>query len=599
MRDIVLDLRNPPPETAAVAVPVAAPLPSRWPWAVAAVCLVAAALGWGAWMRKTGEPALPASLEVIPPEGKRFGTITNAGGSVISPDGRTLAFVAVDAKGETLLHVRPLDSLQARALAGTAEAGRPFWSPDSKSLAFVSTGKLKRIDVAGGATTTLCDARVGRGGTWNEDGVILFGDQGAGLQRIPASGGTPSPVTQLNKEAGETAHYWPQFLPGGKKFLYLTRSGDAEKSGVFIGAFDGKPATRIAQTGFKAAYDAGSGRLLYMQGPGTLMARKLELDPPGLTGDPATVAEGVGVSAGNGYADFSISSNGTLFYGRESGGGKVRFGWRDRAGKRLEAIGQPVEAWLGGFSLSPDGSRVAYTAGGGGQGDVWVLELARGLSTRITFSSAGSSRWSPDGKHLYYSNPKGIHRKAADGSGEEELVMKWNQTDFLGSVSPDGKYLLYGGVGDILTLPLSGEKKPEPYLQTKYTESRAAYSPDGRWVAYGSDESGRQEIYVQGFPERRGKWLISAEGGDSPTWRADGKEMYWIGPDRMLMAASVELGATGVWPGRAEALFRLPGQGFTFQPGRDGRRFLVWEPEGEQQERPMVVVQKWVERLGK
>ena len=330
------------------------------------------------------------------------------------------------------------------------------------------------------------------------------------------------------------------------------------------------------------------------------MARKLELDPPGLTGDPATVAEGVGVAANNGYADFSISSNGTLFYGRESGGGKVRFGWRDRAGKRLEAIGQPVEEWVGlGFSLSPDGSRVAYTAGGGGQGDVWVLELARGLSTRITFSSAGSSRWSPDGKHLYYSNPKGIHRKAADGSGEEELVMKGNLTDFVGSVSPDGKYLLYGGVGDILTLPLSGEKKPEPYLQTKYTESGAAYSPDGRWVAYHSDESGRMEIYVQGFPERRGKWLISAEGGYNPTWRADGKEMYWMGPDRMLMAASVELQAAGVRPGRAEALFRLPGQGFSFQPGRDGRRFLVWEPEGEQQERPMVVVQKWVERLGK
>ena len=176
--------------------------------------------------------------------------------------------------------------------------------------------------------------------------------------------------------------------------------------------------------------------------------------------------------------------------------------------------------------------------------------------------------------------------------------MKGRQSDLAGSVSPDGRYLLYG-LNDILTLPLTGERKPEPYLQTKYSERHAAYSPDGRWVAYESDESGRQEIYVQGFPERRGKWLISAEGGNSPEWRADGKAMYWIGPDGTLMEASVELQAAGVRPGRAEALFRLPGQLNFFQPARDGRRFLVMEPEGDQQERPMVVVLNWAKRLGK
>ena len=263
-----------------------------------------------------------------------------------------------------------------------------------------------------------------------------------------------------------------------------------------------------------------------------------------------------------------------------TGGGAV-FGWRDRTGKRLETMGQPVEA-RGDFSLSPDGSRVAYVATlGSGPGDVWVLELSSGLSTRITFSNGVFPRWSPDGKHPYYANPKGIHRKAADGSGEEELVMKGGQSDLVGSVSPDGKYLPYG-LSDILALPLIGERKPEPYLQTKYTERRAAYE---------SDESGRQEIYVQGFPERRGKWLISAEGGRRPEWRADGKELYWNGLDGTMMAASVEL--------QAAALFRLPGQMNYFQPARDGRRFLVMEPEGEQQARPMVVVQKWVERLGK
>ena len=242
--------------------------------------------------------------------------------------------------------------------------------------------------------------------------------------------------------------------------------------GIYIGSLDGKPgtpATRIVQTEFKAEYDAGSGRLLYVQGAGMLMAQRLELDPPRLTGDPATVAEGVRNALSNGYAEFSVSRNGTLFYGQESAGEKVRFGWRDRAGKLLETIGQPVEARFG-FSLSPDGSRVAYAAGPGlGQTDIWVLELAGGLSTQVTFSNATGPRWSPDGKHLYYSNPGGIHRKAADGSGEEELLMKGSRSDFVQSVSPDGKVLLYGN-GDIMTLPLTGEGKPEAYLQTKYVE---------------------------------------------------------------------------------------------------------------------------------
>ena len=178
--------------------------------------------------------------------------------------------------------------------------------------------------------------------------------------------------------------------------------------------------------------------------------------------------------------------------------------------------------------------------------------------------------------------------------------MKGVLTDFVNSVSPDGKYLL-SGFGDIMTLPLTGERKAEAYLQTKYTESLASFSPDGRWVAYGSDESGRREIWVQGFPERRGKWPVSAEGGSTPAWRADGKELYWVGPDRTLMAASVELQAARVRVLRTEALFLLPTVDLfaSFQPSRDGRRFLVQEPEGAPQFRPMVVVENWAARVGK
>jgi roadblock/LC7 domain-containing protein len=181
------------------------------------------------------------------------------------------------------------------------------------------------------------------------------------------------------------------------------------------------------------------------------------------------------------------------------------------------------------------------------------------------------------------------------------LLMKKDSAATAYTVSPDGKYLLYGSNNDIMTLPLTAERKPEAYLQAKYVKGGAAFSPDGRWVAYASEESGRREIYVQGFPEHRGKWPVSAEGGRQPAWSADGKELYWVGQEGTLMAASVELQAAGIRVGRAEALFRLPAdlERAYFQPARDGRRFLVFEPEIAQQDRPMVVVQNWAGRLGK
>jgi Tol biopolymer transport system component len=285
-----------------------------------------------------------------------------------------------------------------------------------------------------------------------------------------------------------------------------------------------------------------------------------------------------------------------LYYGRGSGSEKKQWVWRDRAGKQLEVVGQPVDLQPG-YSLSPDGSRVAYTAwSSGGWLDVWVLELGRGLSTRITFNGGRNPQWSPDGKQLYYLNGKGIQRKAADGSGGEELLLQASGFNFPSSVSPDGKVLLYGS-GDIKKLSLSGERKSEAYLETKYSEGNAVFSPDGRWVAYNSNESGRSEIYVEGYPERRGKWLVSAEGGMFPQWRGDGKELYWSKPDGTLMAASMVLQAGGVQVGRAEALFRGTGLFGYFQSANDGKRFLIAEQEGGEQAFPMVVQLNYAARL--
>ena len=598
MRDVVLELRKPPQESVAVKTPET----SRWLWiaAIAAVlCLGMGLFAGNALLRKVNQPPMPAKFDVNPPSGSHFASLNNIGGSAISPDGRTLAFVATTPNGVALLHIRPLESLEALALPGTEEAGSPFWSPDSKSIGFVASGKLKRIEVAGGGLVALCDVSAARGGTWSEDGQILFADRALGLQRIAASGGTPVPVTKVNRAGGERQHYYPQFLPGGKQFLYLALWAEAEKNSLLIGTLDGKQGIKLMETGYRAAFDQSSGRVLYLQGNGTLTARRLELDPPRMSGDAVTVAQGIGVSVASGYAEHSVSDNGTLLLGRGNRGQNAQHVWRDRSGKRLEAVGRAVPTEYR-QSLSPDGGRVAYaTSFSAGNYDLWVLELGRGVSTRVTFDGGRFPQWSPDGKHLFYWNGKGILRKSADGSGEEKLLLlKPGGTDFTSSVSPDGEVLLFG-LNDIKVLGLSGDRKVVAYLETKYNEGGAVFSPDGRWVAYHSDESGRQEIYVQGYPERRGKWLVSSEGGMWPQWRGDEKELYWSSIDGVVMAASMVLQATEVQVGRLQPLFRMTGGGNYFRPSLDGKRFLIAEPEVSEQELPMVVVQNWAARLPK
>ena len=293
-----------------------------------------------------------------------------------------------------------------------------FRSPDSKSLGFGSNGKLKRIDVDGGVAITLCEAFV-RSGTWSEEGVILFDGRALGLQRISASGGTPVPVTKLDSARGERFHTAPQFLPGGKKFLYMVRNYDAATTGIYWSSLEAQTPVQILSTEFNGLYDSSSGRLLYIQGDGTLMARKLELNPPRLSGEPVMVAQGVRSVRNNGNAEFSISANGTLFHGRGGVGAKQRFAWWDRTGKLIESIGQPFELGIDRLSLSRDGSRVAY--GASTPSDVWVMPLASGIATRVSFGGGLSPSWSPDGKQIYYSNGPSIYRRAADGSGSEEI----------------------------------------------------------------------------------------------------------------------------------------------------------------------------------
>ena len=554
MGDVVLELQEPPTEAKT------AP-PRNWrPWAVAAICLVAAVMGWALWRGNRDAPATVSTLEINPPEGRHFTPMGDIGGSAISPDGRTLAFVASTTKGDPLLYLRPLDSLEAQPIAGSEGAGRPFWSPDSKSVGFGAGGKLKRVNVAGGAPAALCDLSAPRGGSWNGNGVILFAERSSGLMRIPAGGGKPVGVTTINKEAGEQFHYLPHFLPGSQRFLYLVRHSDPEKQGIYIGSLDGKsPPVQILKTNFQARYDPATGRLLYVEN-GSLVARRLDLDPPRLVGDPARLAENIAINNGN--ADFSLSTGSTLFYSRDAGGGKHRFAWWDRSGKKLETVGPTVESAGGAFRLSPEGRRVAYVSGTIPT-DIWVLDIARGNNARLTFQGGDLPIWTPDGKQIYYwCRPRGICRKAADWSGEEEVVA----TGFLEhptSIAADGQTLLLG-FHDIYRLTAAVGAKPQPWLKTQFQEGWGAVSPHGRWAAYHSNETGRDEIYVQGYPELRGKRQVSQAGGDYPRWSSDGRELYWLAPGGTVMAAEVKPGQAGIESGKPEALFRVPA---TMSPG--------------------------------
>ena len=418
-------------------------------------------------------------------------------------------------------------------------------------------GKLKRIEVAGGSPITLCDARNARGGTWNEDGVIVFGDQAAGLQRIPASGGTPSPVTRVNKEAGETFHYYPQFLPGGKRFLYLVR-GEAEKMGIYLGSLDGKPgtpATRIVQTEFKAEYDASSGRLLYVQDAGTLMAQTLELDPPRLTGDPATVAEGDETLSTTATRSFRFLETARCSTGRGaqhkrcgSDGGTGRAScWKRLASRWRQEFVQPIAGRQPGCLRCrawPWPER-HLGAGAGGRPEHAGYLQQRHRAAMVARREAALLQ-----------QPRRNPPESGGWVWRGGVVDEGSRSDFVQSVSPDGKVLLYGN-SDIMTLPLTGEGKPEAYLQTKYLEFLATFSPDGRWVAYYSDESGGVRSTCKGSRSVAGSGRSRPrEVASRLACRREGVVLGWAG----WHADGGERGvAGGGGAGIAkEALFRLP-----------------------------------------
>jgi Tol biopolymer transport system component/predicted Ser/Thr protein kinase len=570
-------------------------------WSTAAAC---GAIGVAAGVRALRSGALkPARYRftVAPPPHTTFQLFQSP--PAISPDGRTLAFVAVSEK-EMRIWVQSLDSREAREIADTDGAGQLFWSPDNRSIGFFAKERLKRVPAAGGAVQDLCDTPMGFGGTWNEGGVILFahGPTGA-IYQVSDSGGTPAPATRLEPQK-QTAHLFPSFLPGGKRFLYTASGAESRSGGVYLAALGSPEVQPLLPALAKARY-ASPGYLLYGQET-RIMAQRFDAGLQHLEGDAVAIAQNVWGFLG--MRAFGVSETGVLVYAEEEPP-VSQLTWFERSGKRRGTVG-PAGPFIQ-MELARDQRRVLLERYEGGYGELWILDLVRGVLSRLTSGPSWSfmGRWSADGSKAVYSlsagQSSGIYQKDAGGGGQEQLILSHNggpqgPTD----CSVDGRYVVYAGfspklISQLWLLPLTGGGKPAVLLPGPFNSSHGRVSPDGRWLAYVSNESGAKEVYVCAFPQPAARVRVSTGGGIQPQWRADSKELFYIAPaDRSLMAVPVKAAAE-FQPGTPVALFQAPFLGY-FEFGRndygvapDGQSFLVNARAGAQPTTNLVVVAGW------
>jgi Tol biopolymer transport system component len=581
-----------------------APLPSArgrarswFPWAVAGVLGLALAGLGVVHLRETPPPALSVQFQMRMPQGAV--PIPQAAVAV-SPDGQWAVFGA-STDGLSALWVRPLSSVDARRLPGTEGATFPFWSPDSRTVAFFADGKLKKTPLAGGPPIALCDAPGPVGGTWNRDGSILFArTQGAGIQKVSSTGGTPVAVTKL--ENGEIGHRWPFLLPDGRHFLFLTIATAIDNTGqLFVGSLDSSERTPLGLKESAAVY--GSNHLLFSSA-GVLMAQPFDAARRQVTGEPFPIAEQVETLGATRWAPISVSDTGVLGY--RSGSVFSTLTWVDRTGHVMGTVGDRGN-YLN-LALSPDERRLAVAQGiqATRNIDIWIIDLARpGTPTRLTTDPGMEfdPAWSPDDSQVMFastrSGPLDLYRHAASGAGQDELVVRQRSTG--PEYSRDGKFLAFTSLSDVWVLPLSAGGKPQKLLQTEFNEGDPAISPDGRWIAYFSNETGVTQVYVQSFPDGGNKQRISEAGGNEPRWNGNGTELFFLSPNGILMAAGIDT-ANGFRVKAPQALFQTgitpSGNNHPYVVTKDGQRFLVARSDDSDQSQ-VTITTNWLAAVRK
>jgi Tol biopolymer transport system component len=578
------------------------------PWLGGALLGSAAALAIGLVLLQVSRPPRNGREDISP---VRFSVNAPSGtsltsGAILSPNGRYLILLAEDERsGIGRIWIRSLDTLQSRPVPGTEGATQPFWSPDSRYIGFFAGAKLKRVGIDDQTPQVITSTGPSNSGAaWSSKGVVVFADVRSGLYSVPESGGTPTPLTTLSSKDQEIAHRWPQFLPDGEHFLYYDVSAQSGRAGTWLGSLHSKQADRILDV---PAIFAQPGYLVFTRDH-LLMAQAFDLTRPRAAQNPlfirGTTFPGGSINASTlSAANLSVSANGLLTYA--SSGGMPRLTWFDRSGHEVNSVNMPTPVLYP--VLSPDQKQVLVA---GRDVDlnheaVWLVDVARSVSTRIV-SDGMSPLWSPDGTQIAFSADRGGNSffiKHVTGSKEDTLVLRTPLNKVLNDWSPDGRYILYTSVrtdakNDLWLLPMFGDQKPKPFLQTPFSEAQAQISPDGHWVAYASDESGAWEVYLDSFPESGVKRILSPQGGVEPHWRKDGKEIFYLSPDRNLMAVDVTLGPP-LKIERPHALFRasvLPVSKIfrnQFAVSADGQRFLIGVVERTTNDEQITVVTSW------
>ncbi len=563
---------------------------SRWrhAWPIAGAVIAGLAVG-AVLMRGLAAPAQADTFRLhallLPPENSFL-----TSGVALSPDGRSLAFVATDANGERQLWIRQLDAERAQPIDGTSGASDPFFSPAGTEVAFFANNELKRISISGGGATVICEAGTGAGGTWNRDGVIVFQPHQQGhLMRVSAAGGLPEPVTGLDASANETHHLYPSFLPDGRHFVYYVAGA---KRGLYIGElgsrdrsflFDPDPSLPPGAAATPGVY-ADSGHLLYVRDR-VLMARAFDAGSQTLTGEPVKLADTVDYNP-PGQAAFAVGG-GVLVYRPRQHLALGSLIWIDRAGEFSE-IPSSAAAFRQ-ISIAPDGRTAAVERRDAqGVSSVWTIDLDAGVTVRVPAEYwSGAPIWSRDGSALAYSiaadSPPNIALRGNRGTGAEQRVTKSPMIQYAGGFTPDARTVLFRSFSsdtgwDLFTVAADGGSPPQRLLQTPANETETSLSPDGRFLAYTSDESGRTEVYVSRFPEMSGRVPVSAGGGQRPMWRGDGRELFFVAPGNRLMAAGVTTNGVSVSVAPASSVFDVPLFGGLYAPSPNGNRFVIAMP---------------------
>jgi serine/threonine protein kinase len=552
---------------------------------------------------------------VTPPPNAAFSP--SSASFALSPDGRTLAFTGTVAQSDLAVWLQPLDSLEAKRLPGTEGAGQLFWSPDSHTIAFADTTaefKPKRVDLSSGVVRSLAAVQISGVAAWSaEHGII--GNHGGIIQRVPLDGGPPTPVTRLDETAGEIMHLFPAFIPNGRSFIFLGRSTNPEHDNVAymstLGSFE---RVRLFNSDSQVVY-AAPGYLIYMLG-NTLLARAFDAERLQVTGQPVPIAEQVERNTGSRRGGFTVSQTGVLAYRQHT---ETQLVWFDRGGRRLQTLG-PTGHYRNP-ALSPDEKRVAVAGFDSKTGtwDIWLMEVGRGGVSRFTTHPALDDMpiWSPDGSRIAFKSERNgemaFYHKSSSGTGEEELIYRaGSYSQALHAWHDDT--LLYGmGVfggsktiarTELRMISIAGDGKSAPIIQNRFWNPFCALSADGRWLAYTSDEAGRFDVYGMPFPSGHGKWPISVAGGTEPAWRADGKELFYLAPDRYLMAVPIKAGSS-LQSGTPQRLFEAPvssniSSSYTrnqYVVTGDGQRFLINQPVGRSSFSALTVVVDWTAAL--